>query len=64
MTSAGTLVLGAVAILFVIAWFVFGVVDGTRPERARHNGNTHDTEPSEQADAARHVDSHHLTTRT
>ena len=32
MTPTTTLVFGAVAILVVVAWFVFGVIDGTREE--------------------------------
>jgi hypothetical protein len=32
MTPTTTLVFGAVAILVVVAWFVFGVIDGTRTE--------------------------------
>jgi Na+-transporting methylmalonyl-CoA/oxaloacetate decarboxylase gamma subunit len=35
MTPTSTLVFGAVAILVVVAWFVFGVIDGTRPEPVR-----------------------------
>ncbi len=34
MTPTTTLVFGAVAIVVVVAWFVFGLIDGTRPERA------------------------------
>lgn len=63
MTPTGTLVLGAVAILFVTAWFVFGVIDGTRPERSHLGEDRHDAEQTEQADATRHADSHRLTTR-
>lgn len=32
MTPTTTLVFGAVAILVVVSWFVFGVIDGTRAE--------------------------------
>ncbi|MHA3834661.1 hypothetical protein ACXR8F_02950 [Terrabacter sp. AAH1] len=32
MPPTTTLVFGAVAILVVVAWFVFGVIDGTRAE--------------------------------
>jgi hypothetical protein len=32
MTPTTTLVFGAVTILVVVAWFVFGVIDSTREE--------------------------------
>jgi len=52
MTPTTTLVFGAVAILVVVAWFVFGVIDGTRTEpdhgpRTDRDPHT-DTDPSHQ----------------
>jgi hypothetical protein len=35
MTPGEVLVPGAIAIVFVVAWFVFGLIDATRPEPHR-----------------------------
>ena len=51
MTSTSTIVFGAVAILVVVAWFVFGVIDGTRPDRAQHVDPTEPTRPTEPTDS-------------
>jgi hypothetical protein len=40
MTPSDVLVPGALAILFVVAWFVFGLVDATRPDRPERRPDT------------------------
>ena len=40
MTPSDVLVPGALAILFVVAWFVVGLIDGTRPDRPRRRTGT------------------------
>jgi hypothetical protein len=40
MTPSDVLVPGALAILFVVAWFVFGLIDATRPDRPRGRTGT------------------------
>jgi hypothetical protein len=38
-TPGEVLIPGAIAIVFVVAWFVFGVIDGTRGDRPHHHGD-------------------------
>ena len=40
MTPNDVLVPGALAILFVVAWFVFGLIDATRPDRPNGRART------------------------
>ena len=44
MTPTDVLIAGALAIVFVVAWFVFGVIDATREDRPTdHPGTATDT---------------------
>ena len=45
MTPSDVLVPGALAILFVVAWFVFGLVDATRPARPKGRTGTRTGRP-------------------
>ncbi|MFM6848857.1 MAG: hypothetical protein ACKOVB_07110 [Terrabacter sp.] len=61
MTPTTTLVFGAVAILVVVAWFVFGVIDGTRPEPTEPTEKLGPTAPAEDEASTRRE--HATTTR-
>lgn len=52
MTPDEVLVPGALAILFVVAWFVVGVIDATRDDRPVHHTDTTGRTPA-KADPAR-----------
>src|SRR6478736_5070562 len=45
MTPNDVLVPGALAILFVVAWFVFGLIDATRPDRPKGRTGTRTRAP-------------------
>ncbi|MCU1538937.1 MAG: hypothetical protein JWP82_3288 [Humibacillus sp.] len=45
MTPSDVLVPGALAILFVVTWFVFGLIDATRPDRPRGRTGTRTVTP-------------------
>ncbi len=46
MTPSDVLVPGALAILFVVGWFVFGLIDGTRPDRPKRRTGTRTRTPA------------------
>ncbi|MBC9822922.1 hypothetical protein [Terrabacter sp. MAHUQ-38] len=53
MTPDEVLVPGALAILFVVAWFVVGVIDATRDDRPVQHTDTTDRTPA-KANPASH----------
>ena len=48
MTPGEVLVPGVIAIVFVVAWFVFGLVDATRGDSHPKDPANHRTAPSPQ----------------
>ncbi len=38
-TPGEVLIPGAIAMVFVVAWFVLGVIDGVRGDRPKHHGD-------------------------
>jgi len=46
MTPGEVLIPGAVAIVFVVAWFVFGLIDATRGDSHRRSATARGTEPT------------------